>query len=733
MPRRSSIVRRSLGVAGLLVVVATFYWLIVWLAEQGPQLELNQLLLPLLAMTLIVLVLGLAGVLIRNLVRLIIERKRGMLGSRLRTKLVFFFLALVLLPALVLFSGSAQLIKRTVEGMLRTPVEEIHDESKSIVDAWSDHLEADCLGRAKAIARQVDARGYLSRERRGTLRRWVEERRKQEQLDWIRVTSASRRIAETRDDEVFADPAERAEQTGRLVELVDTVRERRTPVSRIDRLGERLVVHAAAPIGADDSADGAIAGVVTVSLALPTDMAQRMARIAAGKTNFNNFRRQRGDLLRLYLYLIALIFLVTVFVATWLGFYIARRITVPIQELAAATREVAAGNLGIRVRTEVGDEVGTLVESFNQMAAELQENREVITRSTADLRRSNRALDERRRYIETLIASISTAVISLDSEGRVTTANPAVSAILGLGVQAGEPLRPALERHGLDPIVSLLDHTLEHGMESSRKDLSIVAPTGTLNLAVQVTPLRGAAGEDLGTLLMVEDLTDLLRAQRAAAWREMARRIAHEIKNPLTPIQLSAQRLRKKFFERSQDLDEVLPEATASIEREVFALQQLVDEFSRFARLPEVRPQPVAFREVVDSVVGLYRGQPDIEWEVDIGHDLGTVMVDAQQMRRVLINLIDNGLAAMEGHGTIRVTARRYAGPGSLRIEVADSGPGIPVGDRDKMFAPYFSTKRRGTGLGLAIVHRVVTDHRGTIRIEENQPQGARFVIEIPA
>jgi two-component system nitrogen regulation sensor histidine kinase NtrY len=232
---------------------------------------------------------------------------------------------------------------------------------------------------------------------------------------------------------------------------------------------------------------------------------------------------------------------------------------------------------------------------------------------------------------------------------------------------------------------------------------------------------------------MVEDLTDLLRAQKAAAWREVARRIAHEIKNPLTPIQLSTQRLRKKFFEGAPDLAQILPEATASIEREVAALKRLVDEFSRFARMPEVTPEPVAFEKVVESVLALYQGHTRVQWEVDSDVGLGTVRVDPEQMRRALINLIDNAVAAMNGQGTIRITTRAHAGPGSLHIEVADTGPGIAAADRGKLFEPSFSTKRRGTGLGLAIVHRVVTEHNGTIRVEENTPKGARFVIEIPA
>jgi two-component system nitrogen regulation sensor histidine kinase NtrY len=213
----------------------------------------------------------------------------------------------------------------------------------------------------------------------------------------------------------------------------------------------------------------------------------------------------------------------------------------------------------------------------------------------------------------------------------------------------------------------------------------------------------------------------------------VARRIAHEIKNPLTPIQLAAERLRKKFFAGASDLDEVVPAATASIEREVGALKRMVDEFSRFARMPEVVPRQVELSEVVESVLELYRGRQGLHLETELDPGLGRATLDPEQMRRALINLIDNALAAMRGSGTIHVTTRLASNGDSLRIEVADTGPGIPAADRDKMFSPYFSTKKRGTGLGLAIVHKVVTDHQGTIRVEDNTPQGARFVIELPA
>jgi two-component system nitrogen regulation sensor histidine kinase NtrY len=376
--------------------------------------------------------------------------------------------------------------------------------------------------------------------------------------------------------------------------------------------------------------------------------------------------------------------------------------------------------------------MGMLVDAFNEMAGELQENREVITRSTAELRRSNQALDERRRYIETLLANLSTAVISLDPSGRVTTANPAVEKILGVRLSAGDDATTVLRGKGLDPLGELLVQVQRSEDESVRRDVELPETSPAQQVTVQVSPLKGRSDEDLGSLMMVEDLSDVLRAQKALAWQDVARRIAHEIKNPLTPIQLAAQRLRKKFFAGADDLNQVLLEATASIEREVSGLKHMVDEFSRFARMPQVEPEPVEFGKVVESVLSLYKGLSGIEWQVDLDPHIGWISLDAQQMRRALINLIDNAVAAMNERGTIRISARAVGGNGSVRIEVADSGPGIAPADRDKMFAPYFSTKRRGTGLGLAIVHKVVTDHRGTIRVEDNPPCGVRFVIEIP-
>ncbi len=713
--------RRVVWFALLLGLPWGLYYLLFHVVQPVAPVD-DQVLLPALSLVFVVLTLGLAGVLIRNLVKLILERRRGILGSKLRIKLVFSFLALVLLPAIILFYGSAAVIKQTVEAIARTPVEYL-EHGGDIIAEWNEHFRDQSLRRAESLARAIGRDDFLQPERRADLASLLERHLHAERLAMVHVVLGGRRVASA---EAALQPDIRAEMERSVEALMAEVGASGRTDTRFDRFEDVLVAYAAVPLQSSRS-------VVSVATLLPAGISGYMQSIDSAVQDYRRFRLKRRDLVRDYVTLIGFVFLATLFVATWFGWYVARRITEPIQEVAAAAREISAGNMDVRVHSQVGDEMAMLVDAFNEMAGELQENREVITRSTAELRRSNQALAERGRYIETLVANLSTAVISLNPTGRVTTANPAVEKILGVSLAPAEDAVQVLREHGLEPLSDLLALALRAGGDSVRRDLDLPSTAPTQHVSVQISPLRGRSDEDLGSLIMVEDLSDLLRAQKALAWQDVARRIAHEIKNPLTPIQLAAQRLRKKFFAGADDLDEVLLEATASIEHEVQGLMQLLDEFSRFARMPQIDPKPVQLVGVIESVLALYKGLSGIEWQVELDREMGPVSVDAQQMRRVLINLIDNAVAAMNEQGTICIRARALGGEESVRIEVVDSGPGIPPGDRDKMFAPYFSTKKRGTGIGLAIVHKVITDHRGTIRVEDNLPHGARFVIEIPA
>jgi two-component system nitrogen regulation sensor histidine kinase NtrY len=713
------------GVAALLAVYAALERFI----EAGPELGYDRFLLHLLLIGIVVLGLGVLGVLVRNLVRLIVDRKHGILGSRLRTKLVFFFLGLVLLPTLVLFYGSAAVIRMTIDAMLRPALEDAVRPAREVSEARRSTLRDQASWQAHRAAADLAAAGHLREGRWEPLAEQLEALQAREDLRFVALLNGGESWVR-----VGAGPGarlDREEVLRRAQPLARAVLAGSAETARMEEVEGGVLVISAAAI-AEAAAGGEPDAAVVLGRWLSPQAAELLREPASAGERYRALRAQRRDLVRFYLSLIGLIFLVTVFVATWIGFYLARRITGPVQALASAAREISGGNLGVRVRASAGDEVGMLVEAFNEMAARLQESQEVITRGNADLRRSNQALDERRRYIETLLASLSTGVLSLDREGAISTANPAAVRILGASLRPGDPASEALSGPAAGPIREVLEQAVRTG-EPVREEIALSGREGGRTLSVAASPLRGSHGEDLGSLLLVEDLTDLMRAQRLAAWREVARRMAHEIKNPLTPIQLAAQRLRRKWASGSPDLGTVLAEATASIEHEVGALKRMVDEFSRFARLPGIEPEAVDLPQLVDSVMALYKGVPGVRFEVEAPEDAGTIVADREQLRRALINLVDNALAAMGGEGSITVSVRPGEGPGTVRLEVADTGPGIAPGDREKLFVPYFSTKARGTGLGLAIVQRVVSDHRGTIRVEDNQPRGARFVIDLPA
>ena len=700
-----------------------------WRAEQAGQYD--RLLLPALSLALIILILGVAGVLIRNLVKLIIERRKGILGATLAMKLVFFYLALVLLPATVLFTGSATVIKKTVEAILRTPLQYL-TRGEQVVDEWTAYFQDQSLRRAVDLAEELRSDERFVSPEPADLAALLERRQQMEGLELIQVVARDRGVIASA--EGVLQGGIRDKLLAAIAEQVERVLAGEPQASGILRLDDGLVVHSVVPwdVGPTGEPRPSPRKVVAVALAVPAGIAGNVQGMNEAAQAYRQFRANRRDLIRFYVPMLVLIFIATMFVASWIGLYVARRITEPIQEMASAAREISAGNLDVRVRNRAGDEMGMLVDAFNEMAAQLHESRKVITRSTSDLRATNRALDERRRFIETLVANLSTAVVSLDPLGRVITANPAVERTLGVALKGGDDARRVFEQHGLEPLVELLAEAKAAEGQSFRRDLELPASAPIQQVSARIAPLLGRAEENLGGLLMVEDLGDVLRAQKLLAWQEVARRITHEIKNPLTPIQLAAQRLRKKFQEKSEDLDEVIVESTSSIEHEVANLKGLLDEFSRFARMPQISPRPVEIAKVVSSVLSLYNGLSGIEWDVEIDPGLGLITVDAQQLRRALINLIDNAVGAVGGEGLVRVGVQPSLRAGWLHIEVVDSGPGIRPEDRDKMFVPYFSTKKKGTGLGLTIAHKIVTDHGGTIRVEENDPHGARFIIELP-
>jgi two-component system nitrogen regulation sensor histidine kinase NtrY len=481
-------------------------------------------------------------------------------------------------------------------------------------------------------------------------------------------------------------------------------------------------------------------GVVVASVRLSGDFRQ----ITDAYERYTQLHVLRGPLQGVYLSVFLMMTLMILVSATWTGLYLAKRITRPVQRLAAGAREIGAGHLDHRIEPETRDEFGSLVEAFNTMAGELAASQQTLERSRADLERKNLELDERRRYIETVLERIATGVISLSPDGRVLTINNAALRLLELDRSViGQPIEDVLAREDLRSLGVLLRPARGSAGQPTGHEIAVVRDGRELHLAGAASALLRDDGSPEGAVLVFDDVTPLIRTQRVAAWRDVARRLAHEIKNPLTPIQLCAERLRRHFGSAPPPARDLVDECTATIVGEVESLKALVDEFAQFARMPAPRAVPADLNAVLEGTLALYNGLfTEIRIERRFAPALPPVRLDAEQIRRVIINLVDNAVEALGGSTavprpdgsppSIVLTTAADAVNGVARIVVADNGPGIPPGDRDKLFMPYYSTKRRGSGLGLAIVRRIIAEHGGSIEAADNTPSGTVFTIELP-
>ncbi len=491
------------------------------------------------------------------------------------------------------------------------------------------------------------------------------------------------------------------------------------------------LVRAAVPI---KSGSGAPRGIVIASDYLTGQFATRARRMTAAYEAYQQLRVLKQPLAGVYLSFFLTLTLMILVSATWMGLYVAKRITRPVQTLATAAREIGAGHLDHRVEPESADEFGSLMDAFNRMAADIAASRRGLEKSSVELQKKHEEVEARRRYVETILERIATGVISVDPAGRIRTWNSAASRLLGIdGHVSGLPASAVFGAPELKPLGTLIDQTSRNRVDLPPQDVSITRDGRELHLAVMTTPLRRDDGGTDGTVIVFDDVSPLIRAQKVAAWREVARRLAHEIKNPLTPIQLCAERLRRHFTSAPEPTRALVDECTSTIVGEVESLKGLVDEFSQFARMPAPRALPTDLHALLDDALSLYRGLfSDVELRAMFAPDLPKVSVDPEQVRRVVINLIDNAIEAMDRQGTIEVSTVHDPANRVVRIVVADDGPGIPPAERDKLFLPYYSTKLRGSGLGLAIVRRIVAEHGGSVEVGDNTPRGTRFTIELP-
>jgi len=476
-------------------------------------------------------------------------------------------------------------------------------------------------------------------------------------------------------------------------------------------------------------------GVVIVSEHLSGSLAQHSRRIVEAYEGYQQLRVLRRPIEGVYLSFFLMMTLFILVSATWLGLYTAKRITRPIGLLAVGAREIGQGNFDYRIEPETADEFGQLVEAFNTMAGELEQSR-------AEVQRKGREVEGRGRYIETILKRIATGVISLDARGRINTMNSAAARLLGLDQSAvGQMFEDVFSRQDLRPLLTIPQAAARTRGGTAGHEIALVRDGRDLHLAVAATPLRDE-GSSEGTVLVFDDVTPLIRAQRVSAWRDVARRLAHEIKNPLTPIQLSAERIRRHFTAAAPTTRELVDECSTNIIGAVESLKGLVDEFSQFARMPAPKAAPSDLHALLDEALALYTGLPRLTVVKEYDPAMPPIRVDPEQFKRVVINLVDNAVEALasahdglpaSASGTISVQTTWDDSHRLARLVVADDGPGLGEADRSKLFLPYYSTKGRDSGLGLAIVRRIIVEHGGTIEASDRAPHGAAFTMELPA
>jgi two-component system nitrogen regulation sensor histidine kinase NtrY len=466
---------------------------------------------------------------------------------------------------------------------------------------------------------------------------------------------------------------------------------------------------------------------LVVGTLLPQGLFERARFIAANNQQYLQVRSQRKAMkTSMVSSFLALTLLVT-FVAVWVGSHLSREISVPLQLLLEGTEELSRGNLSHRIAYDARDEIGVVVGSFNRMTRELEVSKSELELSNAELRITTDSAERGRRYIETLLETLNIGVVSTGPEGEIRTLNTKAREILG--VERGQSLRSVVSRPEWAPVHAILGSLPQRPVFN--QELTLSTRDGQLILSVSATPLRDPSGRIFGNLVILEDISTLSRAQRIAAWQEAAQRMAHEIKNPLTPIRLSAQRIHKKALERAPNLEQAVLEGTEAIEREVEAMMNMVNAFSRFARLPDLKVRPASLPDLIRETVAAYRtASAEVTFELDLQEPFPLVRMDVEHIGRVLKNLLENALQAIETKGTVWITLGEDEGEAVVRVR--DSGHGIRPEDRPKLFLPYFSTKKKGTGLGLAIVARILEEHGGSIRVDETVSEGAGFIMTLP-
>ena len=719
--RKQVIILLSISVFGLLAILVSETAFDLNFLHPGNNQDI--VVFAALSALIFLLFVALTFVLLRNLLKLFAERRLGVLGSKFRTRMVAGALLLSSLPVVVMYWFAYGLMNRSIDKWFSTPVEEVRSDTHAMETLLADyamqnaHSEAAAIATSPEIERDFSGRGYA-----GVV---SEFQRHELTLQGGFALALNDGIEEA----AFNAPAPWSVLKACLP----------LPEATAGRPARFSWQNTEYTLGSASVRGG---GSILVAIPLPRGFSETVRQVEISQERYYNLARERRVVRRTYMGLLLLLTMIVLFVTTWLALFLSKIVTRPLSALAEATQEISRGRLDYRVDVSSADEIGDLVRSFNRMAEDLEGSRRQIETSSRDLGAANQELDHRRRQFETILESIPTGVLSLDAERRVTHVNQALLRMFhpdgNIGptqILLGASLAEIFPAEGLEDFELLLRRGDRMGMSTSQLEMQL--PRGSLNVAVTVATLRHQ-GERSGYVIVFEDLSDLLKAQKQAAWREVARRVAHEIKNPLTPIALSAERIQR-HLDRATPNDpaslEVVRSCAETIEGAVETVRRLVDEFSTLARFPVAKPQPSDINEIIEDALSMFTGRLDgIVLHKSLGPDLPKVLADGEAIKRAVANLVDNAAEASQDAivREIGISTALVASRDAVEITVADSGHGVTRELKEKLFLPYFSTKKRGTGLGLSIVSRIVEDHHGSIRVEKNDPVGTRFIIELP-
>ncbi len=676
----------------------------------------------------IILILLLVFLILRNVVKLVFERRRRILGAHLRNKLVAAFVLLSLVPTGILFYVAWSFISRSIEMWVHVQVERALEGSLAVARTYYKSQAEDTLFFAKQIRQALKREDVLREEKKEGLREFLRLEQVAYRLDAIYLVAPDRTL--------LVDPSLDQALPGPLVpeaREIEKVKDGQE-VTRIRESGGGELIEAMVPISLPTKGGDREVALV-VQRRVQQSLIEKMAQISESLERHKQMTLYEVPFKTVIFMALIMVTLLILFSATWFGFFVAKGITTPIQHLAKGIREVAAGNLTYRIETASDDEMGILVDSFNRMVMDLKKKGVQIEETQGRLHQTNVELEQRRRYMEILLRNIGAGVLSLDRDGRILTVNRFMEMQFGIRAASvlGQSYRELFAGEAMQPVRELIEEVTGKRLRNVSSQIRVRIQQEPKNLLVRASMLEDEEGKWMGVVMVFEDHSDLIRAQRAAAWREVARRIAHEIKNPLTPIQLSAQRLQKRYAGRFGQDGKVFEECTNTIIRQVEEMKNLVSEFSQFARMPAATPVFSDLNHIAREVVAFYQqAHRSTSFTFEEDPSLPRLLLDPDQIRRVLINLLDNAMDATDMEKPI-VLATRY--DPFLRIavlEVIDQGSGISKDMRERIFEPYTSSKKGGTGLGLAIVKTIVADHNGYIRVRDNKPRGTRFVLEFP-